>query len=149
MGLPYPLKQAARLDSKVSNPHSDATRIRLGVNIMKFVALFILVGSLPVVLLLSSGGLDSRSSQSMVKTAETAPNPAVGFESKENESPSGPFDLHAASDATMRKIGEIDKKIESAKQDLKKNESARQAVIKDLIKIQAKIDSVIKSESNF
>lgn len=116
---------------------------------MKFIALFLVVGSLPVVLWLSSGGLGSKSDRSVAKASETESNTTASPDSVEREVSAAPFDLHAASDATMRKIGEIDKKIESAKQDLKKNESARQAVIKDLIKIQAKIDSVIKSESNF
>jgi hypothetical protein len=54
----------------------------------------------------------------------------------------------APKQVNLRKIDEIDKKIESARDDLRKNESAKQAVIKDLIKIQAKINVIINSESN-
>lgn len=54
----------------------------------------------------------------------------------------------APKQVNLRKIDEIDKKIESARDDLRKNEFAKQAVIKDLIKIQAKINDIIKSETN-
>lgn len=115
---------------------------------MKFFSLLILVGSLPVVLWLWSGGLGT--SQSVAKNTVNETIATTNVDSKiQDQNNNRELDLTEASAATLRKIGEIDKKIESAKQDLIKNESARQAVIKDLIKIQAKIDSVIKSESNF
>jgi hypothetical protein len=56
-------------------------------------------------------------------------------------------DLTAASATTIRKIKEIDIRIEAARTELRQTESARQTVIRDLIKIQAKIDSLVKADS--
>jgi hypothetical protein len=113
---------------------------------MKWLALVLLIVAFPVSLLLIdkdlTGVLPSQESKSME---------VAGNEVTETSSASrgrSEVDLREASTATLRKIDEMDKKIESARDDLRKNEFAKQVIIKDLIKIQAKINAIIKSESN-
>jgi hypothetical protein len=57
-------------------------------------------------------------------------------------------DLVAISVATVKKIEEIDQKIEVAREDLRKNELARQTVIQDFVKIQTQINDIINGQSN-
>ena len=113
---------------------------------MKWVALVLFVVAFPASLLLVGKGFNvTLPGQETVSTEEPSDQDGV------SSTPSlerAEVDLRAASTATLRKIDEIDKKIESAREDLRKNETAKQAVIKDLIKIQAKINAIIKSESN-
>lgn len=113
---------------------------------MKWVALVLFAIAFPASLLMIGKGFNvSLPLQESAPTEESADQDGV------SSTPSlerAEVDLRAASTATLRKIDEIDKKIESAREDLRKNETAKQAVIKDLIKIQAKINAIIKSESN-
>ena len=117
---------------------------------MKWVALTAVLIAFPIsVLLLGKDYIDwpipENVPPTLTTTEDTDPELTTGTSLGSQEQ--GEMDLRAASAATLRKIQEIDKKIESARHDLQKNESARQAVIKDLIKIQAKINSIIKAQS--
>ena len=116
------------------------------LQVMKWFALVLLVLAFPASLLLVGKGLTgvlpNQESKSMEITGDDA------LETSSTSPGRSELDLREASAATLRKIDEIDKKIESARDDLRKNESAKQAVIKDLIKIQAKINVIINSESN-
>ena len=113
---------------------------------MKWFALVLLVLAFPASLLIVGKGLTG-----VLPNQESKSMEITGDDAQETSSTSpgrSELDLREASAATLRKIDEIDKKIESARDDLRKNESAKQAVIKDLIKIQAKINVIINSESN-
>lgn len=117
-----------------------------GLQVMKWFALVLLVVAFPASLFLVGKGLTGVLPSQESKSKEVAGNEVT--ETLSASSGRSELDLREASTATLRKIDEIDKKIESARDDLRKNEFAKQAVIKDLIKIQAKINGIIKSESN-
>lgn len=116
------------------------------LQVMKWLALVLLVVAFPASLLLVGKGLTGVLPSQESKSMEVAGDDVL--ETSSASRGRSELDLREASTATLRKIDEIDKKIESARDDLRKNESAKQAVIKDLIKIQAKINAIIKSESN-
>jgi hypothetical protein len=113
---------------------------------MKWLALVLFVVAFPASLLLLGKGLTGVLPSQELKSMEVAGNEVT--ETTSASRGRSELDLREASTATLRKIDEIDKKIESARDDLRKNEFAKQVVIKDLIKIQAKINAIIKSESN-
>jgi hypothetical protein len=113
---------------------------------MKWFALVLLVVAFPASLFLVGKGLTGVLPSQESKSMEVAGNEVT--ETLSASSGRSELDLREASTATLRKIDEIDKKIESARDDLRKNEFAKQVVIKDLIKIQAKINGIIKSDSN-
>lgn len=118
----------------------------VNLQVMKWFALVLFVVAFPASLLLLGDGMTGVLPSQELKSMEVAGDEAVETLSSSNGK--SELDLREASAVTLRKIDEIDKKIESARDDLRKNESAKQAVIKDLIKIQAKINAIIKSESN-
>lgn len=113
---------------------------------MKWFILIIFVAVFPVLVLVLGSDFGSLTKVLDHSVAETTSDPLD--DNRVENSTATEIDLRAASSATIKKINEIEKKIDSAKEDLRKNESAKQAVIKDLLKIQAKINSIIKSESN-
>lgn len=117
-----------------------------GLQVMKWLALVLFVVAFPASLLLLGKGLTGVLPSQELNSMEVAGNEVT--ETSSASRGRSELDLREASTATLRKIDEIDKKIESARDDLRKNESAKQVVIKDLIKIQAKINAIIKSESN-
>lgn len=116
---------------------------------MKWAGLTLFVLMFPLTVWIFQGYSLVRDTQQRITSTTAISKPQKSQERKPSTPKTLEIDLAEASATTMRKIKDIDNKIDAAKTELQQTQAARQTVIRDLIKIQAKIDSVIKSESNF
>lgn len=113
---------------------------------MKWAPLSLFVLAFPLAIWVFAGTRFSKIDQSSTQPKVTNNQSSRASERDPAIRNGSDLDLRKASSATIKKIKEIDTKIESARIDLRRSEVARQVIIKDLIKIQAKIDSVIQSQ---
>jgi hypothetical protein len=117
---------------------------------MKWFGLFLIVLSFPASILLLEpnffGSLTSRRPRSTQIGIDI--DNGLTQTSSISDHKAAKSDLVAISVATVKKIEEIDQKIEVAREDLRKNELARQTVIQDFVKIQTQINDIINGQSN-
>jgi hypothetical protein len=113
---------------------------------MKWASLSLFVLAFPLAIWIFAGARITKLDPSSAQSRGTGSQPNRVSERDPAPRRGSDLDLRKASSATIKKIKEIDTKIESARLDLQRSQAARQVIIKDLIKIQAKIDSVIQSQ---
>lgn len=113
---------------------------------MKWVGLTAVVLIFPLTVWIFQGYEVARDTPSRAGTSGATSKPRKIREKASSASKSPEIDLIAASATTIRKIKDIDTKIDAAKTELRQTEAARKTVIRDLIKIQAKIDSLVKAD---
>lgn len=113
---------------------------------MKWASLTLFVFIFPLTVWIFQGYSLVRNTQARTSSTTAISKPQKGLEKKPSISKTTEIDLAEASANTMRKIKDIDNKIDAARTELRQTETARQTVIRDLIKIQAKIDSLVKAD---
>ncbi len=113
---------------------------------MKWAGLTLFVLIFPLTVWIFQGYSLVRNTQQKTTPTTAISKPQKSQEKKPSTAKTLEIDLAEASSTTMRKIKDIDNKIDAAKTELQQTQAARQTVIRDLIKIQAKIDSLVKAD---
>ena len=113
---------------------------------MKWAGLTLFVLMFPLTVWIFQGYSLVRDNQQRITSTTAISKPQKSQERKPSTPKTLEIDLAEASATTMRKIKDIDHKIDAAKTELQQTQAARQTVIRDLIKIQAKIDSLVKAD---
>jgi ribosomal protein S11 len=113
---------------------------------MKWAGLTLFVLIFPLTVWIFQGYSVVRNTQQKTTPTTAISKPPKSQEKKPSTAKTLEIDLAEASSTTMRKIKDIDNKIDAAKTELQQTQAARQTVIRDLIKIQAKIDSLVKAD---
>lgn len=113
---------------------------------MKWAGLTLFVLVFPFTVWIFQGHSLGRHGQEMTQSVDSTKDVGKAHDKSLVAVDSHEVDLAKASAVTIRKIKDIDNKIEAARTELRQTEAVRQTVIQDLIKIQAKIDRLVKAD---